>query len=150
MRSARVAWLAAGWCLLQGLVVAADSSADQVLGVWLTEGRDSKVEISRLGDTYSGKVVWLAEPERDGMPVRDAGNANAALRDRPIIGLDILTGFVREAGGHWRGGRIYSPRQGKSYPADLAITGDDRLQITVRAGMFSKEVVWAREEASKP
>jgi uncharacterized protein (DUF2147 family) len=118
--------------------------ADRILGVWLSEGRDSKVEISRQGETYAGRVVWLAQPEQDGAPVRDGKNMNPALRNRPIMGLEILSGFVRDAKGRWRGGEIYSPRQGKSYPAELALADDDRLEITVRAGILSKQVVWTR------
>jgi uncharacterized protein (DUF2147 family) len=137
-------WLLAGWSLLQGCAVAADVAADRILGVWLTEGRDSKVEISRQGETYSGKVVWLAQPEHGGAPVRDGKNANPALRNRPIMELEILSGFVRDASGRWRGGQVYSPRQGRSYPAELALAGDDRLEITVRAGILSKQVVWTR------
>lgn len=129
---------------LAWLIAHAALADDSILGVWLTEARDSKVEITRRGETCSGKVVWLAEPERDGAPMRNGKNANPALRDRPVMGIEILSGFVRDASGHWRGGQIYSPRQGRSYPAELALAGDDRLEITVRAGILSKEVVWTR------
>ena len=140
-------WLALTFLAAPGAATAAD---DRLLGVWLTEGRDSKVEISRQGERYSGKVVWLAQPEQDGAPVRDAKNASPALRDRPIMALEILSGFVRDESGGWRGGQIYSPRQGRSYPAQLALTDDDRLEITVQAGMFSKRVVWTRQGARSP
>ncbi|MET0217024.1 MAG: hypothetical protein ABW205_03735 [Burkholderiales bacterium] len=47
--------------------------------------------------------MWLHEPERDGASVHDGKNPNRALRDRPIMGLQILTGFVRGPEGRWQG-----------------------------------------------
>ena len=147
IRSVWLAIAALAWVHAQS-VEAADSTsnigADSILGIWLTEGGDSKVEISRSGATYVGRVVWLRESERSGVPAQDVKNANPALRSRPIIGLEILTGFARASNDRWEGGQIYSPRQGRSYPAVMAITGDSRLEITVQAGIMSKRVVWTR------
>ena len=89
---------------------------DAIAGTWLTEGGDSKVEISRSGPSYGGKVVWLKEPERDGKPLHDANNSNASLRDRPIMGVEILSGFSYAASGVWSGGTVYSPRKGRRLP----------------------------------
>ncbi len=121
---------------------------DAIVGTWLTDDGASKVEISagRAADgssVYVGKVVWLKEPLRDGKPLRDANNSDAALRERPIMGLQILSGF-KAAGGGWSGGTVYSPRAGKSYPAELAIAPDGRLQIKVAAGLLSKTDYWTR------
>jgi uncharacterized protein (DUF2147 family) len=62
------------------------AAEEAITGTWFTEEGDSKVEIGRSGSTFSGKVVWLKEPERSGQPVSDANNTNAALRNRPIMG----------------------------------------------------------------
>lgn len=81
--------VAVGGCAITLLLPAparADAAQDAITGTWLTEGGDSKVEISRSGTSYGGKVVWLKEAEREGKPVHDANNSNASLRDRPIKG----------------------------------------------------------------
>jgi len=122
----------------------ADSGTDAILGTWLTDGGDSKVEIVRSGSQYAGKVVWLKEPERDGKPVRDVNNGTAALRDRPVMGLEVLTGFSYASNGVWSGGSVYSPRKGRSYPAELSLTRDGRLDLKVKDGIFSKHVYWSR------
>jgi uncharacterized protein (DUF2147 family) len=120
-----------------------------VAGTWLTEDGGSKVEIAPAtgadGSTVvSGKVVWLKEPTRDGKPVLDANNGDAALRGRPIMGLEILSGFKPAAGGAWAGGTVYSPRSGKSFPAELSLAADGRLQIKVKAGVVSRTLFWTR------
>ncbi len=93
---------------------------------------------------FSGKVSWLKEPTRDGEPVNDAKNENAALRDRPILGLAILSGFKFTGPATWAGGELYAPRNGKSFPAVLTLTPDGRLQVKVNAGIVSKTVYWTR------
>jgi uncharacterized protein (DUF2147 family) len=133
--------------LVQAAAVAA--APDAILGTWLTEAGGSKVEITAAqaadGSTvYAGKVVWLAEPTRDGKPVHDVNNGDASLRARPILGLEILSGFEPNAGGAWTGGTMYAPRKGESYPASLTLAPDGRLQIEVKAGFVSKTVHWTR------
>jgi uncharacterized protein (DUF2147 family) len=147
---ARRAWCVAGTvlaCLLAPPPAQA-AGADAIVGTWLTEDGASKVEVGAArtpdgGTVYNGKVVWLKEPTRDGKPLLDANNADAALRNRPILGLQILSGFRAVAGG-WSGGTVYSPRAGKSYPAELSLTPDGRLELKVNAGIVSRTDHWTR------
>ncbi len=117
---------------------------DAIAGTWLTENRDSKVRIERSGNAYSGKIVWLQEPEPNGKPLLDAKNSNTALRTRPILGLEILSSFTPAADGSWQGGTIYSPRNGRSYSAQMSITPDGKLDIRVKDGILSKHLYWTR------
>lgn len=129
--------------LLPAAARAADAQ-DAIVGTWLSDGGDSRVEITRSGPKFIGKIVWLQEPERDGKPVRDANNSDAVLRDRPIMGLEILSGFTYASNGVWSGGTAYAPRKGHSYPAELSVTRDGRLDIKVKDGMFTKHLYWTR------
>jgi len=122
---------------------------DAILGTWLTEDGQSKVDVvSEIsadgGALYSGRVSWLKQPTRDGEPAHDVKNENAALRDRPILGLEILSGFKFTGPATWAGGELYAPRNGKSFPAVLTLTPDGRLQVKVSAGIVSKTVYWTR------
>ena len=121
---------------------------DAILGSWLTDDGASKVEVTATkaadGSTvYDGKVVWLKKPLRDGQPLRDANNADAALRSRPILGLAVLSGF-KAGGAGYSGGTVYSPRAGKAYPAELTLTADGRLELKVKAGLLNKTDYWTR------
>jgi uncharacterized protein (DUF2147 family) len=145
--------------MLGGLVVAvamsftqvghAATSQDGIVGTWLTEDGDSKVDVvaRTAADgsiSYAGRVSWLKDPMRDGKPLRDANNDDAALRDRPILGLEILSGFKATDAGAWTGGTLYSPRRGESYPADISLLPDGRLELKVKAGIMTKTVRWKR------
>jgi uncharacterized protein (DUF2147 family) len=145
------------WTRLCSLFVAAliahgagaAAALDALVGTWLTEDGSSRVVIAAGqgadgGTVYAGKVAWLKDPTRDGVAVHDANNPDAALRGRPILGLEIVSGFKAAPGGGWTGGTLYSPRAGKSYPAMLSLTADGRLQIEVKAGILSKTVYWTR------
>jgi uncharacterized protein (DUF2147 family) len=139
-----LSWLVGGFCA--AAVQAAPP--DAILGSWLTDDGASKVEVSagKADDgssVYGGKVVWLKEPLRDGQPLRDTHNVDVALRERPILGLQILSGFKAAQGG-WSGGTVYSPRAGRSYPAQLSIAPDGRLELKVSAGILSKTDYWTR------
>jgi uncharacterized protein (DUF2147 family) len=140
-------WLLAA---LAGLAIPCAQAAapDAVLGTWLTDDGASKVEVTAVkaadgSSVYGGRISWLKEPTRDGKPLRDANNADSALRERPILGLQILSGF-KAAGGGWTGGTVYSPRNGKSYPAELSIAADGRLQLKINAGLLTKTDYWTR------
>ncbi len=123
-------------------------AAEAVTGVWLTEDGDSKVEITTSGSgaaaTLTGALVWLKQPTPNGKPLLDASNSDPALRTRPLMGIAILSGFKPAAGGGWSGGSVYAPRSGKSYPAELTLGADGKLQIKVKAGLVSKTVYWTR------
>jgi uncharacterized protein (DUF2147 family) len=139
--------------LLAALVLlpwAADAAPpDAILGTWLTDDGASKAEVTagKAADgstVYEGKLSWLKEPMRDGKPLRDPNNSDAVLRERPILGLSILSGFKATADGAWSGGTVYSPRAGKSFPADLSLQPDGRLQLKVKTGMLSRTDYWTR------
>jgi uncharacterized protein (DUF2147 family) len=133
---------------LSAALPAAAAPADAIVGSWLTDEGASKVAVTAAksadGATlYNGKLVWLKEPLRDGKPVLDANNADAAVRGRPLIGIPILSGFKADGGG-WSGGTVYAPRAGKSFPAELSLAADGRLALKVKAGLLSKTDYWTR------
>ena len=126
----------------------ATAGSDAIVGTWLTDDGASKVEVSAVKSAdgnavYNGRIVWLKEPNKDGQPRHDVNNADAALRVRPLMGLQVLSGF-KAAGSGWGGGTVYAPRAGKSFPAQLSIAADGRLQLKVDAGLLSRTDYWTR------
>lgn len=137
-------------------VAAADARADAVLGTWLTEagerGGRAHVKISRQGDRLVGTIVHLEEPNfeaghpRAGKPKVDMSNPDPKLRERPIIGLQILQGFTYAGDGKWTGGSVYDPANGKTYKAQITLQGRDQLALRGYIGvpMLGRTSTWKR------
>ena len=118
-----------------------------VIGVWLNQSGDAHVEIVPCGDKMCGRIIWLEEPfDEDGNEKLDKNNPDQALRPRKILGLQILSGFTHEGDGKWKNGRIYSPKEGKTYKCTMALDGPDRLKIRGYVGisLFGKTEIWIR------
>jgi uncharacterized protein (DUF2147 family) len=116
-----------------GLVFATPASASpEIGGSWLTPGGKSIVEIRPCAGRvdWCGRIAWLRDPlAPDGGPVRDAENRDAALRQRPLLGIELLSGFRRAPDGVWKHGRIYNPEDGRTYNAQLRRSGNGMLEV---------------------
>jgi len=127
---------------------AAAALAAPVLGQWFTEGGKSRVEIKPCGETLCGEIVWLQEPnDEQGRPKTDQRNPDEAMQSRPILGLKLLNGFVRDGDKNvWKKGKIYNPEDGKTYSAELTLDEPGQLEVRGYVGlpMFGKSQTWTR------
>jgi uncharacterized protein (DUF2147 family) len=118
-----------------------------VLGQWLTAGGESKVEIYRSDSvTFAGRIVWLRDPLKDGRPVTDDQNPEDSLKQRPVLGLEILRGFTYRGDNLWAGGKIYDPKSGNDYSARMTLAGDSTLDLRgyVVIPLFGRTEQWVR------
>lgn len=114
------------------------ASAQDVTGKWKLEDGTAIVEVYKSGDSYNGKIVWLAEPtENDGSPAVDSNNPDKALRSRRLIGLNMLSG-LRKSGNEYAGGQIYDPGNGKTYNCSMKVEGD---VLKVRGSLDKKGLI---------
>jgi uncharacterized protein (DUF2147 family) len=142
--------------LLQPLAAAAAPSADAVAGSWATPNDKSHVLIERQADgTYAGKIIWLKQPDYpagfedpalSGKPKVDRHNPTPSLRDRPILGLDVLREFrYQPAQNNWDKGTCYDPEGGKTYNCKMWLTDAGRkLYVRGYVWIFHKTQVWTR------
>src|SRR5688500_2595520 len=92
-----------------------NAEADKILGVWLTGSGKGKIQITKYGDKYGGKLVWLKEPnDASGKPKVDEKNPDESKRKNPKLGLNNLLGFNYEGDGKYENGTIYDPENGKT------------------------------------
>jgi hypothetical protein len=84
-----------------------DKEEDRIIGVWLTEKRDGKVEIFKINNRYYGKLIWGAKMyQADGKTsVKDTKNPDAKLRSRDLKNLVFMTDFVYKDD-IWEDGKI--------------------------------------------
>jgi len=122
---------------------------NKILGTWFASNGESKVSIVKgTNGKFSGSVVWLKEPNRDGKPKTDHKNPDEKLRSRPTLGLTILSGFVYDADDkEWEDGTIYDPKEGKTYKCIMWFEEDlNKLHVKGYIGfsLIGKEVVWTK------
>ncbi len=146
------------FALFMSLILMASSAlgadGDQILGLWSTKGDNSKVEVFKCGENYCGKIVELKNPNfpaddkegRAGQPKVDKNNPDPDLRTRPLLGLQLLEGFIYSGGNVWKGGRIYDPNNGKLYKCKITLADPNRLEVRGYIGIswFGRTVIWTR------
>ena len=109
------------------LVLAGTADAAQpIAGRWIVADGSAVVQVGPCGGAVCGRIATVLKA-KPGAPTVDANNPDPQLRNRPIVGMPILTGFTDD-GDDWRG-RIYDPRNGKSYKSIVARAPDGTLKV---------------------
>ncbi len=136
--------------LLTGLVlavVAAGNAYADVEGTWLSEDGGSHILIKPCGEKMCGEVVWLKEPlDKNGNAKVDIRNKDESLRDQPIIGLFLIWDMSAAGDGKWKNGKIYNPRDGKTYNSKMELVDANSLKVTGCILIFCKSEKWTRVE----
>jgi len=124
----------------------AQTKADDVVGVWLTAGKEpAKIQVYRSGDKYYGKIVWLKYPEKDGKPRMDSKNPDKSKQSQQVIGLVILQHFKFDDD-EWTDGDIYDPESGKTYSCTLSLKEKNILKVRGYVGisLLGRTEIWNR------
>ena len=146
--------------LMSVFYVSAQVKADKVCGYYITYNDDTKDESSQIqifkstNGKYYGKIIWLKEPNENGKPKVDDENPDKSLRDKPLIGLQLLKGFsYDEKNNEWIGGTIYDPDNGKTYNCFIKFGEGNDLKIRGFIGKawmgLGRTAVWKRVEAPR-
>lgn len=137
--------------LLTGLALLLSNSAfsqkaDDILGVWLTGSKKGHVEVYKQGDKYYGKIIWLKEPlNEQGKPKMDKNNPDKAKQTAPLMGLNMLKGFVFDED-EWEDGTIYDPENGKTYSCEITMKDKNTLNVRgfIGISLIGRTDVWLR------
>ena len=123
-------------------------NADAITGIWISNLEKGHVEITRDGDKYNGKIVWLKNPTYpDGTAKIDKNNPDKSKQSQPLIGLNVLKDltFVKD---HWESGSIYDPESGKTYSCRATLK-DNKLELRGYIGVsqIGRTQTWVRLDA---
>ena len=99
-----------------------NNSSSSINGIYWSPKKDAKIEIYEKGGHYFGRTIWMATPGKD------KKNPTASLRQRALLGLNLLTDFSFDDG-TYSGGEVYDPESGKTYDCKMTLQGD---QLKVR------------------
>ena len=134
--------------------VSSFSFAEDIIGLWQsiddkTGAPKALVEIRKEADnTYAGKVVKLT-PRAGYTPKETCVNCPPPYTNKPIIGLDVVTGLKSTDGLNYTSGRILDPNTGKLYSMKAKLSSNGkRLHLRGYLGIsaLGRNQIWIRAE----
>lgn len=128
------------------LSISAQKNPDDLLGKWINEDATARFEFFKTGNTYNAKIIWLINPKNEnGEQKLDKNNPDKKLRNRPILGLVILTGLKFSINDlMWIRGKIYSPEKGETVNCKIKINNRNELALTASKSIFLSTIKWKR------
>lgn len=123
------------------------TEADKIIGVWEVGSGKARVKISKYGEKFGGKLVWLKEPNyADGTKKVDKNNPDEAKRTVPLLGYTNLLGFSYKGKSEYEGGTIYDPENGNTYNCVISLEDDNTIKVRGYVGVqiFGRTDTWKR------
>lgn len=137
---------------LLSLAIFAQTESDAILGVWESGSGKARVKIDKAGEKFTGRIVWLREPNNDeGKPKTDKNNPDEKLRSTPLLGYRMLRDFQYKGGKTWEEGTIYDPENGSTYSCTIKMTDENTLDVRgfIGVSLFGRTDVWKRVQLKK-
>lgn len=128
--------------------------SDDILGFWNNQEKDARIEIVKCGEKYCGNIIWLKDPDypegsREGVPGTpklDNNNPDPNLRARPRLGLEIVRDFSYTADNTWTNGKVYDPKNGKTYSGKMTLVSPVQLNLRgfIGISLIGRTSTWTR------
>lgn len=123
-------------------------NADDIVGIWRHPDGDLLVKIDRIGNSYQGRITWMANPTgSDGKPLLDVLNPESRLRNMPLKGNRILQKLTFNPSVNiWEEGLYYVFSEGKTYNCKVTLLDKMKIKISrySRQDTVIEEEVWSR------
>ena len=115
------------------------TAAVPIDGRWVVEDGTAVIAVGRCGTVTCGRIERMLHAPSTA-PRTDVHNPDPALRDRPFVGISVLSGFA-DAGDDWRG-RIYDPKSGRTYKSIVRRQPDGSLKVQVCIAFICQTQHW--------
>lgn len=127
-----------------GVNVSASAQTDPIEKVWYNQEKTAKIQVYKAKNgKFYGKMVWLKDPLENGKPKVDKENPDAKKRNTPLIGLVLLSGLEKDGDKEYDGGKIYDPKNGKTYSCKITHNGNSLdLRGFVGISLIGRTSVW--------
>ncbi len=128
-------------------LLAAPARATELDGFWMDSHGEVVLQVEPCGKDMCAKVVWLRLPYGpDRLPLKDYRNPDAALQNRQVCGLRVITGFAKQEDGTWGGGDVYVPDLGMSFKGYATILSPTQIEVRgyVFMPLFGSTEVWSK------
>ena len=113
--------------ILTSFLLAPGVGSDDISGIWLTQKKDSRIEITRNPDgSFSGKIIWAQAPHQN------------------YVGTTVMKGVEYDSAcGTYSCPWIYDPRLNVAAHGIISISGDT-MNVKAQKGIITKEEVFTR------
>ena len=121
-------------------------AADRIVGEWVNEEKDTRIEIYKNGEAYFGRLLWSNDLfDADGKTSRkDSRNSDEKLRGRNLLHVNLLTDFVFDDT-IWDDGKMYDPKSGKTYNCLIRLR-NEKMEVRSYVGipLLGRSTYWDR------
>jgi uncharacterized protein (DUF2147 family) len=107
----------------------AAKAQDITKGTWYNEEKSAKVQFYMKEEKLFGKIIWLKEPLENGKPKVDSKNPEKKLQATPLLGMVFLKNFTADGTSEWEDGKIYDPKNGKTYSSEIKIVSPTKINV---------------------
>jgi len=122
-------------------------AADPVEGPWMIDS-ETQVQVEPCAERRErmcGVITWLKHAyDKSGQPARDVANPDPKLRSRPVVGMPFIHDLHHVEPGHWTGGKMYDPADGKTYESSMRINPDGTLKLDGCVLIICESQIWRR------
>lgn len=122
--------IAAIFFLINTCVSVAQNNPDAILGRWITASENCIVDVYKQNNEFRAKVIWFKQGKKPMNEWVDEKNPNPALRNRKLLGMEVLRGLhYSEDEKQWVDGIIYDATSGKEWDSIVWLTDDNLLKV---------------------
>ena len=135
--------------LIAGASMTALADPMSPVGTWNTIDDETKkpkslVRITERDGIISGTVEKIVDPAKQDSKCTECANDDPR-KNKPVIGMTILTGLKKDGDNVYSGGSILDPNNGKTYNAKVTvIEGGKKLEMRGSILFFGRTQTWIR------
>jgi len=121
---------------------------EDITGVWSCKELGFELEIYGCGNAIlCGRVISYSRSV-DFVNLPKTPQVEEVAGDQWIVGRELLTGFEadRKDGARWSNGRIFNPKDGRTYKSTITMADQDTLKLRAYVGIpiFGRNLILKR------
>ena len=109
-----------------------------------TGEKKAVIQLTESGGKVSGKIIKVLKKENaDALCTKCPGS----LKNKPVEGLQILSGLKADGNNQWSDGKLVDPESGKTYSGKLTLSDNGqslKLRGFVGTPVFGRSQTWQR------
>ena len=135
--------------LAQGQAV---PTPDPAVGVWKTiddktNEPASLIKIEQINGVLEGTIIKTF-PSKNEPPLVNCKLCKDERKDKPLIGMKIMTDLKPDQPGYWSGGKILDPDEGEIYKVKVSTADGKKMDVRGYIGipLLGRTQVWYKVE----